>query len=433
MDIIGKAPDQSLALAGAWGETRFRDLRRLVREKKAGLSRGGVALLTARAEPDFVAEALACLEAGNPCALVPPDLSGAELRQRRGLLERPAHPDAALILFTSGSTGGPKAVQISAESVRANTAAVIDTLAFAQAASQTLFLPLSYAFGFLGQLLPALSLGIPTYFPKSLLEAREILLRGHASGMWSGVPAQWAALLPACEEGGGRGITHLVSAGEALPLSMRERLREHFPRATIFQNYGLTEASPRVLSLSSAHPAFWEESATGLPVPGISLRIGEGGELLVRGPQVMLGYLGDEAATAQKIAAGWLCTGDMASLDENGIAHVFGRRDELFKIGGERASPHEIEAALSALPGVRDAAVFVAKDELYGARIQALLVVGGDFVADRWALLEDLKEELSGNKIPSEFFLVERLPRTANGKLRRAELPALLGGAKALR
>lgn len=399
-------------LTGPFGTLHSSELKKMMAREKP--ERG--ALLEASMDPAFLAKLLAHFESGVPAALVSPDLSPAERDARKRILEQEFHPDTALIVFTSGSTGAPKAVQLSRANLEANTEAVIESLEFARAPRQGLFLSLSYSYGLFGQLLPALHLGIPTKLIPKFADVRAAFLSGEGAGMWSGVPSHWEALLRVTTPEQCDGVTHVISAGAALPLELRKRLRAHFRNATIYNNYGLTEASPRVLCLRSTHPRFFEEGTVGYPVKHLEVKEGEGGELLVRGKQVMLGYLG---GSGDKIRDGWLHSGDVVQVEVDGMVRIVGRMDDLFNIGGERASPLEIDAALLKVPGVKDAAVLVEQHELYGARLTAFLVGSPP---GKKAIVEELRKHLSGHKIPLEYLAVDSLPRTPNGKLKRSEL-----------
>lgn len=424
MRIVNAA--SSPALFGSWGQISFSELRHQIDREKNSAKSQGISTLRAEAHPRFLIPLLARLELGLPTAVLPNMLSPAELLRRQALLQGSPHPDCALVLFTSGSTGEARAVQLSAAGIQANTEAVVESLRFRDAKKQFLFLPLSFSFGLLGQLLPALAAGVATHFLEGFAEGREILERGEGAGMWSAVPSQWEIALGLTEKA--HNVTHVVSAGDSLSLRLRERLRAHFPRAVIFNNYGLTEASPRVLSISSEHPRFFEHRTAGSPVKGIRIKAGPDGELLVAGPQVMLGYLGAAEASREKLAGGWLHTGDLAEISDGQLVELLGRNDELLKIGGERISPLEIDAALAQVPGVQEGAVFANQDAVYGVSLSAFLVLApaeasGEISKD-W-LLEHLKARISANKIPSEFYIVDALPKTPSGKLIRASLANL--------
>ncbi len=369
----------------------------------------------------FAIRALAHLNMGVPFVLVGAGMSEAERETRKKVLAQDIHPDTRVILFTSGSTGTPKAVQLSEENILANREAVEDSLDFSSATTQGLFLSLSYSFGFFGHLLPALHCQVPTTLYEKILDVREPFMNGEAEGMWSGVPSHWETLVRLAQGKKNPKVTHVVSAGAALSLQLRKKLRETFPTAKIFNNYGLTEAAPRVLSFSSEDPRFFAEGTVGYPVKHLEVKTEADGELVLRGKQVMLGYVGGSEG---KIIDGWLRSGDLAKIEENGLVSILGRKDDQFNIGGERTSPLEIDFALANLPGVQEAAIAVGTHEIHGAKITAYLVGNPP---DKSEILAELKKVLSGHKIPTEFILVNALPKSENGKLKRAELAKLSG------
>lgn len=433
----------------------FAQLRTAIEARKptlAAAADGGIFVLSAERRLTFVVDFLALLELGLPQAIMSPEWTAAEAALRSATLGRCQridadgnmvtidscaarhHPETAVVLFTSGSTGNPRAVQLSRGNVEANVRAVIASLDFATVPQQLLFLPLSYSFGLLGQLLPALALGIPTRLLQSLVELKFLFDAGDAAGMISGVPSHYETLLRLLgdENAAYPAISHIVSAGAALHVPTRQRLQRLFPAATIYTNYGQTEAAPRILCLKSDNPHFLS-GATGYPVGNLRARCSEEGELQVSGDQIMLGYLGEVAASAAKVRDGWLQTGDLASIADDGLVTIRGRLDDLFKVGGERIGPQEIEQALLALPGVAEAAVFIEDEALYGGSIGACLQAGaGGFALSKRDIVRELGKTLSKHKIPARYFLLPTLPKSENGKILRRRLPEALQGVEPL-
>lgn len=441
--------DDTVALTLGGESLSFGALRDEVERRKGRLRSllAGIAILRAHRSREFIASFLALYEAGVPVAVFAPEWTVAEVEARRKGLgrcyemddtlsvswhsetEEPRHhPDTAVVLFTSGSTGAPRAVQLSRRNVEANVAAVRTSLDFDSAPAQTLFLPLSYSFGLLGQLLPALAAGLPTVLLGNLVELKALLDEGRLVGMVSGVPSHYETLLRLMGDEPPRtqGVTHVISAGAALSLPLRQRLLRAFPASRVYTNYGQTELSPRVLCLRSDHPRFLS-NATGYPVGNLEVKLTAEGELCVKGDHLMLGYLGAPEATREKVVDGWLRTGDLAELGPDGLVTLLCRNDDLLKVGGERLSPFEIEAALRELPGVEDAAVWGREDPLYGTTLTAFLQLrpGATCLPTR-ELRQALRDRLSTHKVPADFYRVEQLPRTSNGKLQRARLPESL-------
>jgi acyl-CoA synthetase (AMP-forming)/AMP-acid ligase II len=401
--------------------------------------RQGVVAVRARNDPETVVIVLAALACGRPAALLWPAWTAYEDAAARALLGQAEQVDAdgqtvwatgpgarvihddrtALIAFTSGSTGRPRAVELSREHLDRVSRNTLEASELAAASEQSVFAPLSHVLALCCQLLPGLSAGLTTHLLTGLIPARRLLESGNAAGALAGVPAHWEALLRhgRFAPGSVASVSHVLSAGAPLPPSLRQRLSERFPAAMLYNAYGLTEA-PRVAILSSRDRRF-PGNATGRAVPDMELRVVADGELQLRGPAVMLGYLGAPEATAARLDDGWLRTGDAALLDHD-VVTVLGRLDDLRNVGGELISMTEIDQELCALHGVRDAATIVTADGGFGTEVVAFLVGGHELRRRRPSeLREVLAGRLSWAKVPRRFYLLEELPRTPNGKLRR--------------
>ena len=207
--------------------------------------------------------------------------------------------------------------------------------------------------------------------------------------------------------------------------------RFHYP---LVQGYGATELSP-VVSFSPATD--YAAGSVGRPLHNIQVTIrgeqdeilptGEIGEVCISGPSVMLGYLGDAEATAQKIRNGVLHTGDKGYLDEAGFLYLAGRSDDLLKISGEKVYPSEVENALETIDGVEESAVIAFPDEKHGARLHAFVHLRAGSDLKEAALRATCREMLEQHKIPRTFSFVAQMPRTATGKTDKRALAATLG------
>jgi O-succinylbenzoic acid--CoA ligase len=234
----------------------------------------------------------------------------------------------------------------------------------------------------------------------------------------------------------------LLGGGPAPQSTLERCARLGIPVA---QTYGLTETTSQVATLAPAD-ALRKLGTTGRPIYPNEIRVvaddgdaapGEAGEILVRGPVVMSGYAGQSDATAWTIVDGWLHTGDIGSIDEDGYLRILDRRNDLIVTGGENVYPAEVEAALLAHPSVAEAAVIGVPDVTWGQRVIAIVRLvtaaaedaaedaAGDAVVTEEELRVHCRSRLAGYKTPREVSIVtEPLPRTASGKLRRNELRA---------
>jgi len=421
----------------------FGGLNRLVTEYSTHLKQLPRAILVLTASPsiDFIVQLLASLAIEQPIALLANSLTQDEINHRLAILGRymtidsnghlenlhntntiTPHAELALILFTSGTTGQVKAVQLSKKNIMANSVAVIKALEFHRVDSQLLFLPLSYSFGLLGQLIPGLMTGLTTRLINQFADIKSLLEQDKAPQMWSGVPSHWVAInkMVKLYSGAARNIKAVVSAGAPLSLALRAELNELFSNAILYNNYGLTEASPRVLTYSSKDPLFMADYA-GYPVGDWQVKLSAEKELFLQGQQMMLGYLGEHHET--RIHDGWLATGDMAEITPDGLIAIKGRRDNIVNIGGEKINLNELEQKISQLEDIKEVIVVPVTDELYGYR---LIVCLGKNALTRVLTEQEFNEKIRQHLLPKILPLAVRilasLPRNQHGKLDRKSI-----------
>ncbi|STY30195.1 acyl CoA ligase [Legionella wadsworthii] len=417
----------------------FADLETAVLKMELALKKlpSGILVLTAQPNSIFIIQLLAALNINKPVALM---TVGDSEKSKRDILGRSMtvddqgellemkedhliqhHPDLALVLFTSGSTGSMKAVQLSLKNIMANCNAVIQALEFSRIKDQLLFLPLSYSFGLLGQLLPGLCAGIKTHIMTQFTDIKNVLETSSIPQMWSGVPSHWVAIQKMAmlfPESAAK-IRSIVSAGAPLNVSMRDRLMQTFPKAIIYNNYGLTEASPRVLTYSSQDPLFLTDFA-GYPIGDWQVNLSKENELLIKGPQLMLGYLGEEQALTKD---GWFYTGDLAEQLSSGLIAIKGRLDYIVNIAGEKINLIEIERTICDLQGMKEVLVIPLVDELYGIRLLACFEKN-HFPSNTTEemLTVQIKDYFLPKKLPIKAQLFDKLPRNPHGKLDRKTL-----------
>ena len=154
---------------------------------------------------------------------------------------------------------------------------------------------------------------------------------------------------------------------------------------------------------------------------------GNVGEVVVRGPLVFDGYFDDAQATAAAFVDGWFRTGDLGRFDEDGYLYLVGRIKELINRGGEKISPVEIDAAIEAIPGVRAAATFAIPHRTLGEEVVAAVVKKGDVAIEASDIIDQVRQRMGPMRVPRKIYFVDQLPRTDSGKLRRSDLPRLLG------
>ena len=329
---------------------------------------------------------------GRPTVLVSPQ---GWRRVRSG---RPADPGVALIVPTSGSSGRPRQVELTRAAVEAAVASSLRALPADAGDGWVSCLP----FAHIGGLLVLL---------RGVLGGAPLLFRGPAElepvagfPFVSVVPTQLVRTLDAGVEF--RGYRALLVGGGGMDAALRSRLAA--AGAPCVVTYGLTQSCGGVVY-------------DGTPLPGVSVRIDEGGEIQLGGPTLLRGYR--DGSAAGLTADGWLPTGDAGRLDGDGRLHVHGRLDDLIVTGGENVWPGDVEVALRSHPAVADCAVFGRPDPSWGQRVVAAVVPRDRAVPPTLEELRDHVGALLGrHQAPRELLLVESLPRTALGKLQRGGL-----------
>ncbi len=353
----------------------------------------------------------------------------------RALRPEPGPEGPALLFFTSGTTGPPKGAIIPRRALASNLDAQASAWDWTSGDVLTHGLPLHHVHGLVLGILGGLRVGsrihhVGRFSPQAI--ARELAGEGT---MLFAVPTMYRDLADAAEAdpavASALGSARLLVSGSA-PLPARDCAR--IERATanrIVQRYGLTETL-----MNCAVPAASDRplGTVGPPLPGVEVGLSAGGgvptegdevtgEVLVRGPNVFLGYLNDPRATDSALRDGWFHTGDVAARDGNGWFRILGRRDlDLIKTGGHRVGAGEVEDALQEHPAVAEAAVTGEPDDRLGQRIVAWITLRPDREATAAELQEHVAATLAPHKRPRDIRFVSRLPRNEMGKILKSAL-----------
>ena len=348
-------------------------------------------------------------------------------------------PDLAAVIYTSGSTGEPKGVTLTHGNMSFVADSIAESIAMAQSDRVLCVLPLYFGYG-LYQLLTCVRLGATLVLEPGFGAGGRIvqLLDEQRITGFAAVPTIYQLLLslPGLSERSFPHLRFLTNAGAGLPTPVVRAVRDAFPDTRLYLMYGQTECQ-RVCRLDPAEVDASPDSV-GTAIPGTEAWVededgevaaaGVVGELMVRGPHVMQGYWGNEAATARKLGDGrwpWervLATGDLFRTDERGYLYFVGRRDDIIKSRGQKVAPREVEDVLHTYPGVRDAAVVGVPDKLLGEAVHAHVAPEEGTELDPKALRRHCAEALESHMVPKSVVVHAELPRIGSGKIDRRSL-----------
>jgi long-chain acyl-CoA synthetase len=413
-----------------------------------GLGDGDVCMISSRRGLSFWVDVVATWSIG---AVVAPVDGGAAETSRADLIAI-AHPRALLgirgdrmlggetsqlvaegtaaLLFTSGSTGRQKAVELSAKAIIGNVDATCAALPMDAGTRLAMAIPFHFTSA-ICHFLAATTRGaalVTTERPMLPRDFVQFVTRGGADAV-GGAPLQMAWL---AEGGGdlGRTLRWVMSSGDHLPVPTIRRIREALPEADVFTVYGLTEAGGRLCVLP---PRLIDTHAgsVGFPIAGMSIvvRDEEGrelepevdGEVYFSGPYVATGYYGDPAESTRAFTSVGFRTGDIGRRGEDGVLWLSGRSDDVFKVSGHKVSAVAIASALQEL-GFVDAAVLPVDDPVAGSAAHAFVVCAPGTSLDVPRTLASLRELVPAMHVPRRITAVESIPRTGSGKLVRQTL-----------
>ena len=351
----------------------------------------------------------------------------------------PAKPDTdevALLQYTGGTTGTPKGAMLTHRNLMANVHQVLAWAPGLKPGEEVMLgvLPFFHVYGMTVSMNFGLALGaklvlLPRFQIKQVVEAIE----RHRVTLFPGVPTMYVAFntFPGIEKRNIRSIKVCISGAAPLPVEVQEEF-ERLTGAKLVEGYGLTEASP----VTHCNPVFGERKigSIGLPLPSVEakvvspegqdLGVGEVGELAVKGPNVMKGYWQRPEETAAVLVDGWLLTGDIARMDEDGFFYIVDRKKDMIIAGGYNIYPREIEEVLYRHEAVKEAAVAGVPDPYRGETVKAYVVLKDEHKGK--VTEEDLeafaRKHLAPYKVPKLWEIRNELPKTAVGKILRRVL-----------
>lgn len=342
----------------------------------------------------------------------------------------------AVLLYTGGTTGTPKGAVLTHRNLLCNTLQTRSWYTKPRTGTESTLavLPFFHSYGMTSVMNHAVSLGtrmilLPRFQVDDVLKA---INRYHPT-TFPGVPTIYTALInhPNIRQFDLRSISACISGAAALPVEVQSRF-EALTGGRLVEGYGLTEASP----VTHTTPIFGlrKPGSIGIPIPDTDARIvdtesgtrtlgpGEVGELVIQGPQVMQGYWNNPKETAQTLRGGWLYTGDLARMDDDGYFFVVDRKKEMIITGGMNVYPRDVEEVLYAHPAVMEAAALGVPDAYRGEVVKAFVVLkpGAQVTADD--LIQHCRGGLAPFKVPKTVEFRTQLPKSLIGKILRRVL-----------
>jgi long-chain acyl-CoA synthetase len=373
------------------------------------------------------------------------DYKGAGVRRWSSLLRRAkvtpiceevdAGRDLAMVQYTGGTTGRPKGVMLTHANLIANTIQVAVWCHQMERGKEKYLaaLPLFHVFGLTVLLNQAIYMAgslvlVPRFNPRMVLDA----ISRHRPTVFPGAPTMYVALLnhPHAKNVDLGSIRVCVSGAAPLPREVQD-LFEKQSGGRLIEGYGMTETSP----VSHCNPiwGFRKFGTIGLPLPDTDVRIvgedsldplpiGELGELVIRGPQVMAGYWNRPEETAEALKDGWLRTGDLGTMDEDGFFTIMDRKKDIILAGGFNVYPREIEEVLYAHPAIVEAVVIGIPDEYRGETVKAYVVIKKGWEVSPMQLDRWCRDRLAPFKVPKQYEFRDSLPMSMIGKVLRRKL-----------
>jgi fatty-acyl-CoA synthase len=341
--------------------------------------------------------------------------------------------DDSFILYTAGTTGRPKGVVLTHANHLWNAVNYVVAYGMREDDVELALSPLFHS-STLGRCIAYVLAGA-TFVTSGRFDPRkafELIEERHVTSITQ-VPTMYADMFDAWD----RTLFHtdsvrrVVTGGAPMPSELKRRLLKLFPRATLHDLYGITEASPGV-SISRIEGEGDVLANVGKPLLTTEVKVvdgrggevqpGEVGELLLRGPHVMRGYYKDRAGTESVLKDGWLSTGDLGRRSPDGVLTLAGRRKDVIISGGENIFPAEVEEVLREHPAVEDACVYGVPHPRWGESVKATVVRRPQVELDKEHVLAFCKGKLAGYKCPRCVDFVDSLPRNAAGKVLRDTL-----------
>lgn len=337
--------------------------------------------------------------------------------------------DTAVVMYTSGTTGKPKGVMLSHRNIYETAKIWSESMNMTGRDRMYICTPLFHCAGSHVFAVPTMYSGGAVIIAESFSPDRTLIdLVETEATIFFGVPAMYAILLnkPELSTYSFEHLRLFCYGAAPMPYELVKRLKEAFPNVAVQNLYGQTENTPATTSLLD-DAALTKIGSVGKPLTrtevkllnaqGEEVALGEVGEICVRGPQVMKGYLRNPEETSNTIRNGWLHSGDLGRFDDEGYLYIVDRKKDMIIRGGENIYPIEIEEVLYQIPEILEAAVVGVPHEVYGEVPKAFIVLKEGQTITEADITNYMKTQLAKYKVPAEVEFIDSLPRNASGKV----------------
>jgi len=361
--------------------------------------------------------------------------------ERLDYISNGLRPDDAInIQFTSGTTGSPKGATLSHKNIINNAVSCAKAMNLTHYDRLCIPVPLYHCFGMVLGTLACCAAGATMIFPSEGFEPDKTMhaLKSESCTAVHGVPTMFSAML-ASPEFDGKPIKSLrtgIMAGSQCPEVLMRRVLYDLGCSEITIGYGMTETSPISFQSDVNDPVDVRVSTVGRIQPhcevkiveddGSTCAVGQTGELWTKGYLVMKGYWNDDEATQSSIENGWMKTGDLATIDNDGFCRIVGRKKDMVIRGGENIYPAELEEFLTAQKGILEAHVFGIPDEKFGEQLVAWIITEKGAVLDETTIQNLCKNALAYYKVPAIVRFVKEVPLTATGKPQKFKMREIM-------
>ena len=344
--------------------------------------------------------------------------------------------DLALIIYTSGTTGKPKGAMLSHQNLMSNVNAIIEAADITNEDRMAVLLPMFHSFTMTVGLLLPMTRGLSIVAIKSLNPPKNIITEiiQHRATVMPAIPQLYRAFvnvkLPSDLP-----LRVCFSGAAPLPVEVLNAFNKNVG-IPLLEGYGLSETSP----VACMNPLNGERKpgSVGLPIgdvqfqirndDGFVLPVGDPGEICIKGHNIMMGYWNNLEATEASIKDGWLLTGDIGHLDNDGYLYITDRKKDMLLVNGINVYPREVEEIIYQFKGVSEVAVVGINDPRKGDFVVACIVPDEGFKIDEILLKSFLKTKLAAYKLPRKIIIMEALPRNATGKILKTELRVVASG-----